>query len=848
VPPDVKQHPWIESYRATVSDPEFPPEVKAKARELAQKRAQESGLDFAEIDAWASAPEASVVKEPAGAPDNGVPLVQLDDGPATPSAPETPRPPARYDPSSPEDGWLSSARMPDYVYEPRRNPGESDEHYQARADAAWQKEYDAAQMERRPVARYADTEGIERLGAGALGYLGSIAYNASRGLTGGIADRVAGLANPEARDRLVKTAENADLPGLDWIGLGTRIGTAIAPGSLGNQVAGPIIKMLHASRPAVQGLKGTAALAEGATRVAQALPAAGLAGAADSVATSGVDAAFNAAQGLPQQESLKGATQRALATGAASMALLPPLAAAQHAGLAAVTALRKGPIGPLINNMERAGGELGFLGLRPPPDLERARELQALPRADKADIVKDPSLRKRGTDAVDQLTDDAAEAMHREMAGYHEANKASISAGKTPYLTHPVADERRPAEPVVVALMQRITANTDEAGRPFPGYEDLVNSDLQLLGAFQRGEFRAPGSFDADSAITVDEARKRGIPLDDDAMAERGLAASGGVVTQDRPLNARELEIAIDNYTRTNSNKREASVLHEGDDLVLRELIKMREQFPDMPADAAAAAGVHPNWAENMRQQHQKMKDFEATAAVAGIDRKVKKIDPEDAGQRQQIFNAVRQYHGAGKSRTDDIRAFDRFVAARPELERKLDALAGGRDTTLLEGRGEEAPGNIAVGPGGVRAFTSGVTGRLARWLGMRLDSTAQAVGGVRRTNDAMRKNDPGLIEDTIAYKAGAALSGRKPGRTPNGPTPLRKPLDAALDTGTYYPDKLRGRGKSTARAATVGTVAVHDDDAAQTAEFLNQWLNSNVRAQRKKRQKQPGTAVSGER
>ena len=740
--------------------------------------------------------------------------------------------PSSFEPVDYQGGHgLMSRLMPDYVYEPRREPGERGPAYEARADASWANEMAKADREGYAVKRHRDTNNLEYALAGGMTYLAPLAVGAQSGLALGAPNALlnaaaSGTDNSDAVANVEAIANGSiEMPLLEELNFATDMFSSFSPQSLSSRLLAPI------ARNAV----GTGKWSNRAMRAA----GAAVGGGTEQAAREGIRAGGELLAGEEQSKSAEEVFDSIEDAGLMSGALEPLFRIAGKAGLNRVNSLRSAAhTGSRLGNIERAGGGTtvgNMSGLEPPPAVQEARDLQAMPKPSAAERVADPTVSERGMDAQDITTNRARRELHRELRDYATTDRAAIGTEREGFADSPEGQQLVSIEPVVQAALDRVQGGVGVDGLPLPG--ESLAADRKLLATLLTGQYVPDGG-----AMSLAEARRTGVldpespdrPIGeqeiDEAAAERvgrtplllnpqvrsatagtqsarivsrprrakyatpaqlieqghkvdidrlvraeraRLEEKGDVQVTPRQLNARQLERVIRNYEDTirRGNVRAENV--EIESSLLPALYELRRSFGSNEIAPPETGGYH-----GMRERHRgRMQTRERRLVMAGLPRRVDEIDINDPQQQRAIEAVVRSHAQAGTFNENQLADWNTFLAERPGLERLLDIAAANRDLDSLEGKTGN-PARLSYGQGGLSAYALGSQSALQA-LGHHLDPLMQFMAGVSR-------------------------GGRKP------------PADAA-----DYPE---GRGRSVSRAARVGGAVSreHERRARKKAEERN--------------------------
>lgn len=421
-------------------------------------------------------------------------------------------------------------RIRQYRYEPTRQPDESDEDYQRRADDAWQEQVAIAERRGKPVVRHRDTRGLEYALAPVPWYALGALQGFSSGYLGGIPERVAQLADPDKYERLEQmTGGSTDLPLIAEVRGATQLLSGLNPRSIGNRIVAPVTRAIGPAREAVTALPR----AVNATRnwlgaVVGSAVESGL-----REATEWGTEALNYATGRsyrPPRSAEQVGENVATAAGTAGL-VHGPLTVGQRIGAGQVESLRSSPnIGGQIQNAEAAGMRtatvLPLSGMRPPPVVEETRPIAAMPREPMAAIDQNPALAERGMEARNITQSRTADLVHQRLHDYRNEVPQRIGQEQQAFFndpqTFPQAQNLVTTDPLIRMAEGEINQRLDANGRPQPNYSpEEYAADMRLLGSLQEGTLVPRGQPVPQNAITVRQARERGMPIDEAELRRR---------------------------------------------------------------------------------------------------------------------------------------------------------------------------------------------------------------------------------------------------------------------------------------------------------------------------------------
>lgn len=763
---------------------------------LLQYAADHPGPDADAAPAKAAEPAAAAPTKPAAPSRGRGPVVPIE-LPKRERAAAAPEEPAEYKPPpNPRQAFgpgLVRSAFPAYHYDTKQKEGESDSDYTAREDKERSAAFAEAKARGEPLKRHDKTTGIEHM----IGAIMPVLQQFGAGVLGtqnfGLGRSAVEEINPD-----LKKLHNIDLPGMgaaDWLGsaAGLLNGRSVERGLLDK-----VANRAAPGKGLLPGMVGAAA-----------------AGTADEAVRTGIDYTKDKTAGRPTQ-SPQDMLFRVLGGGEGAAFLAPLLHGAQAGAGALVKGLRAAPgFGSKLGNLERAGGGTSVLGgVRPSPAMREAQDLQSRPGRTEAEIDQDPSLAEHGREAQDISAERARSKLQGSVQRYDDAAQRDIGDVKKGYAQSPAGQTQVSVEPVIKALQERVASKTGADGHPLPAYE--LEADHRLLGQLQTGVFQEPGVGNPDADLTVPEARKRGVPFNEQDISSRakdnvdtkvvmenprlGTFASGGetftgvssgpgtnqkpiallrgegqqfnegrlqdneqkaleksgsVKVAPRTMNAQQLETTIKEYRDTIKNKRSNSEKAGGEAVMLKALMDLREQFP---ADATYAPAATGGWKGTMGRAEQRMSDLETVLGHLGLDPQLDKIKLDDPRQQQALKTFVQQYRAKGGA-AHDADALTKFIADNPEAAAALETYAGHRDYDALKTAG----GGLRLGmnKSGPRAWV----GDLAEFGRLHGDPILQKIGGVNRTQKGglagqlSPVSDASVAPTTNAARRAAALA-----------------------------------------------------------------------------------------
>lgn len=558
-----------------------------------------------------------------------------------------------------------------------------------RGDEDWAKARGQAEKEGYPIKRYSGMQGADKAMQTVLANAQRFTDNALDSATFGATGH---MDNPD-RDAL----EGADVPGLGVSGFAGTMAGYLAPGSVAGKGLGLIAK----------------AAAPGA-RLASTVVGGAVGAGADAGVRDLVSRAFDAGAGR-EQRPLADSFFDVLGSSLAGGALGIPAHGVSKITGAAVDALRANPtIGPLLNNLEAAGGRTSANpfgpGVKPSPAMKEAQELQAQPLPSRQELRQASNL-ERGKSAQDISVNRAGESLHGSAKQLRETVPMEIHEGiKLPFMATEQGQHRVGAEPV------------EEAVRRYMGSKHLAQEGRPAMTHFEGGP---PTELLKRLRTTMWDAGQ-GTPSPAVTGAAKrskiyGDAMSGMPVQVPITYNAAELEREIAGWRYAIKNKRAQNLSHEFDDVVLEALRGLRSQFPSHPQHA-------PNgWAAEMSEAEQKMLDMEEALGYLGLDPQVEEINLNDPKQRERVINFVRSYRRPGSMNVDESGPLREMLAGDPVADEQLITAAGHRDYDALRGRTTPGQNN----PAGA-AMPNWLTSVL-RWGGLHLDPAMQHISGKYR-------------------------------------------------------------------------------------------------------------------
>lgn len=511
--PEERWTPAMRAARQALQDPSLPEDKRNQILDLLDQAARKNGINLS-LSVGAPPAGEPPTAEPAAAPDEPQRLRPEDFDVYGPPFPRRLNLPQRYVPPGYDGGRQQ------VVYDREKAPDETPGQYRVRNEQHWAQTLENAKRMGVPVVRHGETRGMERFAANVEPYITAALDTIDKGVFAGVPGLVAGEIDehimggndrPIAEHiREVPEGEGIDLPGIRGASTALEVGNSMLPMSAANRLAAPIVK-------------GGGNLL---TRIAQASAAGGV----GELMSNTVDAVGRTMRGDEQRSPVDIGTDVGIA-GLLSGALLKPIEAVGNLANKVVKWTRGSPdLGEHLNNAELGGAEIGWLGgLEPPPALRGAQQVQAQPRG-----MPGVKRSQSGRSAQDILDDEAARSLHDTVGSYRDRVPKEIKQAKAPYLEHPEVQQKRlSAVPVVAKLQERIATGMGDDGLPLPAAE--IEADREVLAAFMRGEYNAPGEADVDGTFSVEEARRMGLPFDETSIGSTADELVGQTKVQTRP-------------------------------------------------------------------------------------------------------------------------------------------------------------------------------------------------------------------------------------------------------------------------------------------------------------------------
>jgi len=442
---------------------------------------------------------------------------------------EPPRPPDR-----PADAETQKRLGPGVINRP------TEQQSRAEADMAWQDELERAKHEGYAIHRYKDEEdGLKRFAGAIIPTLTSLAHAYGEGMDFGIPGRVAGaVLGPEARERTEQIAQSPDLPLLSYLEPVTEFGSLMHGSSATNKVVGGVMRAAGATKKGAGPIRRLVTAATGA--------------AADQGVRAGGRSAGDAAEqvlhdGPGQTQTLGEVGENMRDAAMYTVPFMLPFEAMQALGRWRVNKLRTHPdIGPKIRRVEGQGGGTDFWnGVNPPPEVKGVQDELANTRAaGVGDIANNPDLLESPMSATDVLRKRAVDELGARAIEHREALPKEMAATNSAYLGSPQGTaENVTAQSIVDRLRQRIATGQDSTGRELPARE--LEADRRVLAEFLR-PVQGPPASEAD-AMHLEDARKYGMPVDDEAIARQAREL---VEERDMLLNPRLKTVATEGRTQ----------------------------------------------------------------------------------------------------------------------------------------------------------------------------------------------------------------------------------------------------------------------------------------------------------
>lgn len=678
-----------------------------------------------------------------------------------------------------------------YVYEPARRPGESTEMHQARGDANWYQRYKEAEREGGTLRRQNATTGLDRFTSSLQGYLAAPIVGLSQGLLSGLPEQpLRWVPGGEQALQDMRDAAHSEFDvGADIneaVRGGTELLSALHPRSLANRVTGGVMGRLGGLDEAAGAVRRTvsAAASGGVDSLMRSAIESG--GKLVSGVEQGVDdlkdAGVNALESMAMSGFLAPVMEMAQAFGFNRVNALR----------------QAPNVGSKIGNVEAADGKTTWrrtAGLVPPQEVLEAQALQSLPRPKIGQSV-DPSI-ERGMPAQDISVNRAVDTLHKDLETHRGGVRKRIGTEESSYLNEPEGAVPLSVDSVIARLQRRIAAGTGSDGQTLPGYALEADQKL-LAEFQRGEYVEPGGDPRSGERISVEDARARGLAFDEtdigkiaaarvgqqellmnpqsrsasdqargvrivdepkpDAAGEGGpvyktvdelveggsrintepmyqrhmreLEKGGEVSVENRQFTPREIEGIIDRYQARlkRGNLRHEDVTAETE--LLPELYELRRQYGFNSAAPSPAGGYHA-----MKERHHgEMNKLEQLYEAVGENPRMDVVDPTSKIQRQPLENFVRNLRKEGAPAHEKFPALVEFVAARPELARKLDVAIANRDyDALRSGMEEPLRGLAQLGIPGKVGARLGLTERILKFLRLSIDPAMQDLAGTQR-------------------------------------------------------------------------------------------------------------------